>query len=301
MNYEIEKDLLKETYASNLESINIVITIVLGIFGLFGFLGIRDINRTKQDYLEELAELRNIKSEFERKSSDFDTKKEEIDDDLRKIIQENQQQSQKIKFIELKEKVATLFKEKKYPTALEFVNTALEIQPDDIVCLTFKGQLLVRHNQFDEARKVFRKAYETDSSDIATCANYVEILYFCGELGEADKLIQSREKELAKKMQGRFLEFLALIKNYYDGDIDALKSAARSYVEYSNLDTKFELRGWNFDDAMTFSHHLEDSEAKSTLRKVLGYWKGLATGRQLLYALKIELPKKPDEGEDDPE
>ena len=38
LNYQIEKDLLKETYSSNMDTINIVIAIILAIFGIIGFL-----------------------------------------------------------------------------------------------------------------------------------------------------------------------------------------------------------------------------------------------------------------------
>ena len=44
LNYQIEKDLLKETYSSNLQTLNLVLTIVLGLFSIIGFLGIRDIH-----------------------------------------------------------------------------------------------------------------------------------------------------------------------------------------------------------------------------------------------------------------
>jgi hypothetical protein len=38
LNYKIEKDLLKETFSSNYQTINIVLAIVLGIFTIVGFL-----------------------------------------------------------------------------------------------------------------------------------------------------------------------------------------------------------------------------------------------------------------------
>src|SRR5437764_14025284 len=43
LNYQIERDLLKETYGSNLQTINLVLTIVLGAFAVIGYLGVRSI------------------------------------------------------------------------------------------------------------------------------------------------------------------------------------------------------------------------------------------------------------------
>jgi hypothetical protein len=40
LNYKIERDLLKETNSSNIQTINIVIAIVLSIFSVLGFLGV---------------------------------------------------------------------------------------------------------------------------------------------------------------------------------------------------------------------------------------------------------------------
>lgn len=299
LNYQIEKDLLKETYASNLESINLVIALVLSVFGFLGFLGIRDIGKIKQEYLEELAELRNIKSQFEEKATEFDSKKAEIDGDLKQIIQENQQQSQKIKFIELKEKISSLMKDKKWSIALEFVNTALEIQPEDKVCLTNKGRLLFIHHQFGDAKDVFKKVYLADTTNMNACSNFVESLYFSGDLEEADKIVEENSAQLSKKMEGRFLEFLSLLKLYYEGDVTSMRDAAKSYVTYENLDETNPDLHWVFDDSLSWSYTLEDSEAKSILRKLLFYWKGSVTGRKLLEVLKIELPQNPEDDSSD--
>jgi hypothetical protein len=49
LNYRIEKDLLKETFSSNYQTINIVLTIVLALFTVVGYLGIRDIGAIKKN------------------------------------------------------------------------------------------------------------------------------------------------------------------------------------------------------------------------------------------------------------
>ena len=79
LNYQIEKDLLKETYSVNYERINIFIAIVLGIVAIFGFLGIRDISKIKTNYENELAVLRRVKEQFENKVNEFDVERKKID------------------------------------------------------------------------------------------------------------------------------------------------------------------------------------------------------------------------------
>ena len=42
LNYKIEKDLLKDTYSNNYETISIVIAIFAAIFGVMAYVGFRD-------------------------------------------------------------------------------------------------------------------------------------------------------------------------------------------------------------------------------------------------------------------
>lgn len=141
-NYKLEKDLLKETYSNNYERINLVITIVLGVIGIFGYLGIRDISSIKKEYEKELIRLREIQLQFNTKSEELDKDKKKLDDDLKAIIKENEEQSRRIKFIELKEKIPSLIKDNNLTSALEFSNAALDLSNNDVDVLNLKGTIL---------------------------------------------------------------------------------------------------------------------------------------------------------------
>jgi hypothetical protein len=79
LNYQIEKDLLKETYSTNLQSINTTLTIVLGLFSIIGFLGINNIQTIKKEYLSELEKLRQTTADFQRRAKDLQQKQDAID------------------------------------------------------------------------------------------------------------------------------------------------------------------------------------------------------------------------------
>ena len=61
LNYRIERDLLKEAFSSNYQTINIVIAIILGVFSVIGFLGIRDIGTIRRQYFNELNKLNDLR------------------------------------------------------------------------------------------------------------------------------------------------------------------------------------------------------------------------------------------------
>ena len=71
LNYQIEKDLLKDAYSNNYDKLNLFITGILLLFGFFGVLGIRDINSIKKEHKDELEKLKSLQVDLESKSKDF--------------------------------------------------------------------------------------------------------------------------------------------------------------------------------------------------------------------------------------
>lgn len=295
LNYRIEKDLLKETYSNNYEKINLVITLILGVMGVLGYLGLKDISTIKKEYEQELSKLRTIQGQFETKSKEFDSEKKKFDEELKSIIKENEEQSRKIKFIELKDKVRTLLKDNQLTPALEFANAALLISDSDTELLNQKGSILCRLNQTKEALETFFKARTIAPTDNTTILNTAEMLYFAKDIEGAKKLVSEHKALFESKDNGRVLELFTIIELYHSGDKDKLLDLAKSYVTFENLKyTGTRLSGWNLTEAIYFIHHQPDSELKAILQSILSYWNGQTTGENLLTTLKIELPKPPE-------
>ncbi|MDP2861618.1 MAG: hypothetical protein Q8N95_02375, partial [Desulfobacterales bacterium] len=76
LNYRIEKDLLKETYSSYIQMINIVITIILGVFTIIGFLGVRNISAINKKFQEELSGLKKLRVNYEQKFIEIKTEQD---------------------------------------------------------------------------------------------------------------------------------------------------------------------------------------------------------------------------------
>jgi len=291
LNYKIEKDLLKETYSNNYKSINTFITFILGLFAILGYLGIRDIGTIKDKYEIELSNIKNLKSQFDLKSDEFNSDKKKIEDELRGLFSENQEQNKKIKFLELKDRMRVLYKENQLSTSLEFANAALEIDESDALCLNTKATILIRLNQFPEALNAFSKSLEHNPMHSTTQLNYAECLLFSGKIKEANNLINNNTEIFKEKGKEGLLGYFKILEFYYDSNLDKLKEIAKGYIQYDNLDEKIiKISGWDLGDAQYFAHFQKSGELKTTVQNIIWYLNGELAGRDLLTRLNIPLP-----------
>ena len=296
LNYKIEKDLLKETYSNNYDKINIFITFTLGFIAIIGFLGIRDINAIKEKFEKELNEIKEIKNQFDLKSNEFDDNKKKIDGELKTIIEVNQEQSSKIKFIELKEKIGSLYNDRKLTLALEFTNAALEINQSDPSCLNVKGSILIQLNQIPDGLAAFHKAIQDNPDDTSSKLNYAECLYFSGKIDEAKQFIGQNEAVFKEKYKDELLDYFKIIELYFENNLEQLKEIAKGYVTHDNMQsTSKRLGNWNLTDAQLFAHYRDDSDIKTALQNIIWYWNDKINGEELLAKLRIPLPDNPDQ------
>jgi tetratricopeptide (TPR) repeat protein len=289
LNYKIEKDLIKETYSSNYERINTVITIILGIIGTIGFIGIRDINSIKKEYLTELEKLKGLQVEFESKSKQFNTEKTKFDKEIKQILVENEEQNKKIKFIELKEKISNLIKENKLHQALEFVNLALGIEPDDRIILNQKARIYVRLNQLSESLKVYEKLNSIFPDDSSIALDNIECLYFANHMKDAKTLSEKHLDNLKDIGEGKLIQFFETVELFHQKDAEKLLKKIEGFIDFETLEkTNKQFKGWNFEEANYFMVYQPDSKLKEALQYLIWYLNGQVTGKQVCDALGIE-------------
>lgn len=295
-NYKLEKDLLKETYSNNYERINIIITIVLGVIGILGYLGIRDISSIKKEYEKELSNLRGVQTQFKLKSEELDKDKKKLEDDLKSIIKENEDQSRRIKFIELKEKIPSLIKDNNLTSALEFSNASLELSKNDIDVLNLKGTILCRLNQINEAVETFQLALSVNPTNTKTILNAAECFLFAKDIEGTKKLIEQHRGIFESKENGRLLEMFELIELYHSSNKEKLTEIVKSYISLDNLSvTSKRITGWDLKEAQFFAHYQPEGELKKIIQNIIWYWDGQIDGTTLLTRLGIELPKPPEQ------
>lgn len=298
-NYQIEKNLLKEAYSSNLERINIVVTIVLGLFGILGFLGIRDINNIKQKYETELEKLRSIKTEFESKSKEFNDQKEKFNNEIKTLIEENENQSRRIKLIELKEKITTHLDKGSLYRALEYCNAALEFDPEDTEVLMNKGRILCRQNELEGSINSFKKFLEIEPDNPIGVTNLAEAYLFNNQIEETNNIVSNHKELFQKKKKDNLLEVFKAIEYYHNKDVEKLLQIAKNLIDHTNLKTnKRQITGWDFSEALYFIAHQTDSNSKNILQNLLWYIDGQISGETLMQKLGIEIDetKKTEKG-----
>ena len=291
INYRLEKDLLKETYSVNYERINIVVTFILAVIAAIGFLGIRDIGQVKDKYEAELTNLKALKSEFELKSGEFDSERHKIDTELREIISENKNQNQKIKFLELKGRIVSLYKDGEILRALELINLALKTEAKDLVLLSLKGKILIRLGHLNDGATVFKDAFEANPEFSTTRYNLIEALHLKGDIAGAKSYIADPE-EYEGYENGKLKELLYLWELAHAGKVGEMKRIVASYITAENLKEKEKKMSDNFglEEATKVAHDLPEGEVRTAILYIVGYWDGQVSGEQLLKKLDLPIP-----------
>jgi tetratricopeptide (TPR) repeat protein len=294
LNYKIEKDLLKETYENNYQKISMFITVILGIIGVAGFIGIRDINSIKKEYVTELANLKQLQTDLSSKFKEFETSKEKYDGELRDVIRTNDDQNKKIKILELKEKIQSLFGEKKYVQALEFCVVALELNPIDISLLQQKARLYTRTRNYNESIITYKRILELDINHNASIMDLAEVYLFNKQRLDFDKIIEANRELFENKCNGKLIQLFAIIKAFQDENLDELKSLAAAQIDTLDLESKKnKIDGWDLWDAQIYAVSQEDSEAKSILQNTIWYVDGQIDGNLFYSRTQINNPNFP--------
>jgi len=75
-------------------------------------LGNEERKRIKKEYKEKLEKLRSLQLEIAAKSKEFESSKKKYDEEITGILKQNEEQNNKIKVLELKEKIRKITGEK---------------------------------------------------------------------------------------------------------------------------------------------------------------------------------------------
>jgi tetratricopeptide (TPR) repeat protein len=244
LNYQIEKNLLKETYSSNLQTLNLLLTIILGLFTILGFFGFRDITTLKRNYDEELDKLRKITAEFEGRMKVLQEKQDVID-------KANEQRDRKIKVLQIKEAGKSLAKAKKFAEALPQIEKALEIEPNDVNLLRDKAECLAKLGKFRESYKVLEGLLVDHPDDEFVAVSLWEFSLFFKKFDEAKKL-SNDYSAIAKGAYGpEIINYFKALELCQQDQFDTLKSHILTRLHELPLEG-IKCKGWNFDEIVKF-------------------------------------------------
>lgn len=281
LNYTIEKDLLKETYSSNYTTVQIIISLILGIFAILGYLGLKGIISLKKEYDFELVKLKDLKSEFELKLNDLSNSQERVKEQIITIDSLNEEQNKKIKLLEIKEKAGSLYSQKNYQRALDYVAIGLELAKEDIELLICRAVSLLKLRNYPESIEAHKKLATIDSSNGAVILNLAELFLIVGQFDNYDELLKTKG-EFFKSDNNALLTYFEAFKFFKQGNTADLKKTISVFVEKEDLSiNKNHVGNWDFVELYDSIKSNDNSNDKTLFVNFTNYLKGNMPGLQI--------------------
>lgn len=284
LNYKIEKDLLKETYSSNYGRIQIIISLMLGVFAVLGYLGLKGILALKKEYDSELEKLRELKKDFELKLKELTASQEVVKNQITTINVLNEEQNKKIKLLEIKEKVISLYSQKFYQRALEYVAIGLDMVSDDIELLRMKALSLLKSRNYPESIEAHKKILIIEPTNASIVSNLAELYLIVGQIDNYTNLTKEK-KELFKP---NLYPYFAAIKLFLENKSTELRELISDFIKQEDQTiNKNYLGAWGLEEFYELLNPKPSTKDKELLIKFANYLKGEISGQQIKTLLNL--------------
>lgn len=280
VNYSIEKNLLKETYSSNTERINIIIMITLGFLSIIGFsigfLGLKSIGSIKNEFKSELNKLNEIRSSYEQKFANIEKEQKTNIDNFEKMQRVNKINEKRLHVIEIIEQIRTHLKNKKYSEAMKCVEEGLKLNPKEIYFLFTKAICAKALFDSHEAIKCYEELLKVEPNSKAAIGNLIETYLLVKDIPKADKLINEHKQFILNIGSGFLNWYFDLVKLYLSGNLNALKKHVDSKIIQTaeGYNRRIKEWEWGFDDVRKGFEKDSDSPLKSLLFASIEFLEG---------------------------
>lgn len=67
LDYRLAREVIKETYATNFNTVSAILSIALAVFTFLGFFGLRDVRTVQSEFRDELKRIRGVREDHEAK------------------------------------------------------------------------------------------------------------------------------------------------------------------------------------------------------------------------------------------
>ena len=287
INYRLSKELLKETYESNLQRLNQTVTIassvVAFIFAVFGFFGYRNVGKLKEDYLKELQEARTLKNSLEVEIDVLRKKQEQAETEIDKL---RKTQGTKIELLEIVEKASTLFRNGNYEWAIEHAKAGLEINPTYKHLLSIQAICEFRIGNYSSAAELYRKLIENSQIAPGDILNYAELLLFMKNIKDYEELYARNKNVFEDKKNENLMAFFNMLRAVVQDDLVTAKRVLQSFAEKCSPEASPKLGTWNLADANNFINAMPPSEMKTIVENASKFFMGTITTKVMLEALE---------------
>lgn len=274
LNYRIAKDLLKDTYSSNTQTINIVIMIVLGVITIIGFLGVKNISSIKRDFQKELDELKKLREKYEQKFTTIEELQNESKGKLEEMQIINKKQEQRLQVLEIQEKAGTLIRNKDYTRAMEYIEIGLSLNPEDIILLNGKADCLARLSNIPGAIQCYEEILKIDPDDHLSYTNLTEFYLMEKDIQKAEKMIEEHKQMMIEKRPNFIIWYFDLLKLYIKDDLTNMKHHIDKEIIQSTEGKTERINDWNFTDLRREYEKDNESSLKSLLFTSIEFLEG---------------------------
>src|SRR5258706_417979 len=249
LTYQIERDLLEEAYSSNLQTVQLVLTMILGAFTIFGYLGFRSIGSLRQAFQEDLVQFRTARTALETELNKLQQAQQKAETQVQRLEAENQEQDRRLRGLEIREKAATLISQNNYALALEYILVGLQLTPDDLVMTGQKAICLGRLGRISEATVTREAILKAKPDDVTNVLNLMELYLLSARTSEFDKLVGARPEAIQTYSKPDLLSwYFEAIKILFANDLARMQQHVMSLGKLVSHD-KSEKTKWLFDEA----------------------------------------------------
>lgn len=290
INYKIEKDLLKETYSSSFNTVNTVVSVIFAAVTLLGYLVFRNIKEIQSEYKNELESVRVVKNSFDAELDNLKSKQAEFESAFVSISKTNEDQNQRLKTLELIEKISNLVQGKHYEWAQRHIAIGLDSDPNNFYLLGYKAQCHGKMGEFhafiDSSKKIL-DLESNDSSKLSTALNLLEGYAITNQMDEFNSLYSLYKDSVIKNENGAVNAYLKALMSISSGNIiDAIREL-KSYVE-QNFDTqpRKHLGLWTFDEVSIYLNNLADEKSKHLMLTSIRFFNGEMSKEEFISQLE---------------
>ena len=290
INYRIEKDILKEAYATSLQGVNVTITIVVSVFGLiaalFGYIGFRSIREIKDDYTTELGKLIKIKTEVEAELHSLTDKLKTFETKVSELAKTNVEQNTRLQVLELTEKVATYISQNQWSWALHWISAGLAIEPKNIILISQKATCHGKLGELTAAIESLKSALEIEPHNYSRVWDLLELLALSNQADEFDKTYEQFKAEVDNKFEGNLTLYFKVLLNYIKGDFDQTANLLNRLVDKYPGEARKLLDRWAFDEAITIISKQPEGKHKSLILGAIKFFQGQIKADELKVLLQ---------------
>jgi len=274
LNYKIEKDILKETYSSNIQTINILIAIVLGLFTIIGFLGVKGIASIKNEFNKELDEIKILKSKYELKFIEIEKEQSRAKEDYEELKTSNEDQENRLKILEIQEKAGSFINNKNYTRALSYLLVGLELEPKDMIMLGQKQHCHIKLKNYAEAINTGEILFKNDPDNVSIILNQCELYLITKNIDEYDKLVEKYKAAIAEREPIYMIWYFESIKFLQKKDLEGLKKHFQNLVSTKIEPSKSRRLNWDFADIKEIMASVEPVELNNFFAKIILFLEG---------------------------